>query len=230
MQDKPLGPDPRRESLLLAMLDHVPFDGWTDTAFRAAARDAGIPPDMARVIAPRGGVDLAVDYHRRGDARMIARLADTDLSARRMRDRIAAAVRYRIDEADREIVRRGMTLFALPQNAATGASLLWGTADAIWTALGDTSQDVNWYSKRATLSAVYSATVLYWLGDHSDGYLDTWDFLDRRIDGVMRFEKAKARLKEIPVLGRLMSGPLNPLNHVQAPGRMPDDLPGRVQS
>ncbi len=230
MQDKPLGPDPLRESLLLAMLDHVPFDGWTDTAFRAAARDAGIAPDLARVIAPRGGLDLAVDYHRRGDARMIARLADTDLSARRMRDRIAAAVRYRIEEADREIVRRGMTLFALPQNAGTGASLLWGTADAIWTSLGDTSQDVNWYSKRATLSAVYSATVLYWLGDHSDGNVDTWDFLDRRIDGVMRFEKAKARLKDMPVLGRLMAGPLNPFNHVQAPGRMPDDLPGRVQS
>lgn len=230
MQDNGLKPDPRRESLLLAVLDHVPFDGWTDAAFRAAARDAGIAPDLARVIAPRGGLDLAVEYHRRGDTRMIARLAETDLSAQRLRDRIGTAVRWRLEEADREVVRRGMTLFALPQNAATGASLLWGTADTIWCALGDTSHDVNWYSKRVTLSAVYSATVLYWLGDHSDGNADTWEFLDRRIDGVMRFEKTKARLKDMPLLGRLMSSPLNPLNHVQAPGRMPDDLPGRVQS
>lgn len=230
MQDNVLGIEAQRESLLRAMLDHVPFDGWSQTAFLAAARDAGIAPELARVIAPRGGLDLAVDYHRGGDRRMVARLAGADLSALRMRDRIATAVRWRLDEADREAVRRGMTLFTLPQNAATGAGLIWGTADAIWTALGDSSQDVNWYSKRATLSAVYSATVLYWLGDHSDGCTDTRDFLDRRIDDVMRFEKARARLKEIPVIGRLMAGRINPLSHVQAPGRMPDDLPGRVQS
>lgn len=230
MQDKALEPDPRRESLLRAMLDHVPFDGWTDAAFRAAAGDAGIAPELARVIAPRGGLDMAVDYHRRGDARMIARLAEADLAALRIRDRIATAVRFRLEAGDREIIRRGMTLFALPQSAATGAGLLWGTADAIWAALGDTSQDVNWYSKRATLSAVYSATVLYWLGDRSEENADTWAFLDRRIDGVMRFEKAKTRLKDIPILGRLVNGPLNPLNHVRAPGRMPDDLPGRLQS
>jgi ubiquinone biosynthesis protein COQ9 len=54
-------------------------------------------------------------------------------------------------------------------HAADGAKAIWGTADRIWTALGDTSDDLNWYTKRATLSAVYGSTVLYWLGDDSPG-------------------------------------------------------------
>jgi ubiquinone biosynthesis protein COQ9 len=85
------------------------------------------------------------------------------------------------------------------RHAADGARAIWGTADAIWTALGDTSDDMNWYSKRASLSAVYGATVLFWLGDDSTGHQATWDFLDRRIEGVMRFEKAKAAMAANPL-------------------------------
>ena len=102
---------------------------------------------------------------------------------------------------------------------------MWGTADAIWTALGDSSRDVNWYTKRLTLSAVYSATVLYWLGDQSDGHADTWAFLDRRIEDVMRFEKAKADFRASP-WGKMLAGPLKRLDAIRAPAAANDDLPG----
>ena len=87
------------------------------------------------------------------------------------------------------------SFFALPQYAADGAGAVWHTADAIWAALGDTSRDVNWYTKRMTLGAVYSACVLFWLGDESPDMADTRAFIDRRIDDVMRFEKVKAQAK-----------------------------------
>jgi ubiquinone biosynthesis protein COQ9 len=155
---------------------HVPFDGWSDATLKAAAADAG----RARAGAawfPRGGVDLARGLSPRGDAGDGGCGWPTDLAAMRFRDRVALAVWLRLEQAaDRELVRRGMTLFALPQNMPRRRGLIWGTADAIWTALGDNSRDVNWYTKRATLSAVYSATVLYWLGDDSDGQAGTWDF------------------------------------------------------
>ena len=104
---------------------------------------------------------------------------------------------------------------------------IWGTADAIWTALGDTSTDLNWYTKRATLSAVYAATVLFWLGDDSPDHQATWDFLDRRIENVMRFEKAKATFRENPMGRALLNGPLKILERVHAPQR-PENLPGKV--
>jgi ubiquinone biosynthesis protein COQ9 len=214
--------------LLAAILPHVTFDGWSEAAFRAAASETGIAPELARAICPRGALDLAVAFHRQGDREMEAALAGEDLSALRFRDRVARAVRLRLEGADREVVRRGASLFALPQNAATGVGLIWGTADAIWRALGDRSDDINWYSKRATLSAVYSATVLFWLADDSEGHQATWQFLDRRIEGVMRFEKFKAGVRDNPVLGRMLEGPLKALGRVRPPAGPPWDLPGRM--
>ncbi|MGB7261310.1 MAG: COQ9 family protein [Albidovulum sp.] len=227
MADKALDIDAARDSLLDAALDHVAFDGWSEAAFLAAAEDTGIKPDLARVICPRGALDLAVAYHRRGDGAMVAALHAADLDKMRFRDKITLAVRLRLERADREVVRRGAAFFALPQNAATGAGLIWGTADAIWSTLGDTSDDINWYSKRATLSAVYSAVVLFWLGDDSEACDATWAFLDRRIGDVMQFEKFKAQVRDNPLLSKILAGPLSVLSHVKAPARAAMDLPGR---
>lgn len=221
-----MGEDDLKARVLDAALAHVPFDGWSERTLSAAIADAGVPSALARSLFPRGGVDLALAYHARGDAEMAARLAAIDLTAMRFRDRIAQAVRTRLELADRELVRRGTTLFSLPMHAADGAKAIWGTADRIWTVLGDTSRDLNWYSKRATLSAVYGATVLYWLGDESSDRQATWDFLDRRIDQVMQVEKLKASFRENPLGKAWMAGPGKLLESIRAP-KMPDDLPGR---
>jgi ubiquinone biosynthesis protein COQ9 len=214
-----------KDRVLAAALAHVPFDGWSEATLTAAIADSGVAPGLARALFPRGGVDLAAAWHRQGDRAMAEALAGQDLTALRFRDRVALAVMLRLQAADRECVRRGSALFALPQHAAEGAGLIWGTADAIWTALGDSSRDVNWYTKRLTLSAVYSATVLYWLGDQSEGHADTWAFLDRRIEDVMRFEKAKADFRASP-WGKMLAGPLKRLDAIRAPAAANDDLPG----
>lgn len=218
------------DRLVEAALPHVPFDGWSPDTFRRAVEDAEVSPAQARTACPRGALDLAVAFHRRDDMAMVARVKAEDLSAMRYRDRVAHAVRTRLEIADanKEAVRRGIALFSLPPYAAEGTRALWGTADAVWTALGDTSDDVNWYTKRATLAGVYGSTVLYWLGDQSDGCQETWGFLDRRIDGVMAIEKAKGRLRSSPLWNRTMAGPMGSLlSRIRAPSRVPpSDLPG----
>lgn len=214
------------DRLLDAALPHVAFDGWSPATLAAAAQDAGIDPALARALYPRAGLDLALAYHRRGDAQMLEALAARDLAALRFRDRIALALRLRLEQADREAVRRAATLLALPQNAPDAARAVWATADAIWNALGDTSEDGNWYSKRAILSAVHSATVLFWLGDQSEGCADTWDFLDRRIENVMQFEATKARIKASPVLNPVLGLPLRLLESLKKPASA-GPMPGR---
>ncbi|KAF0676475.1 COQ9 family protein [Profundibacterium mesophilum] len=220
--------DPR-DRLLDAALLHVPFDGWSDATLRAAARDVDLSVEAARALFPRGGVDMALAFHRRGDARLRARLEREPLDGMRFRDRVMTAVRWRIEMIEsREAVRRGTALLALPHHAADSTQALWETADHIWTALGDRSDDINWYTKRATLSAVYGATVLYWLGDDSPEQRDSWAFLDRRIEDVMRIETAKARMRSNPVLMRALAGPIWALSRVRAPrGIGRTDLPGR---
>lgn len=214
------------DRLLEAALLHVPFDGWTDATFDAAVQDSGVDPVVARALCPRRGLDLALAYHARGDSLMLERLRATDLETLRFRDRIALAVRFRLEAVDdKEAVRRGSTLFSLPMNAPEGARAIWNTCDLIWTELGDSSDDVNWYTKRASLSAVYSATVLFWLGDDSLDHQATWDFLDRRIDDVMQFEKLKASARANPLLKPLLAGPEWLASQIKAP-KPRDDLPG----
>lgn len=213
-----------RAELLGAILPHVPFDGWSEPAFRAAALDLGLDSGLARLVSPRGAVDLAADYHRAADRRLAEVLAAAqaagEFAGLKFREKIAAAVKLRLGLVDVELVRRAASVFALPQNATTGAALMWESADVIWRALGDTSADYNWYSKRLTLSGVLSATVLFWIGDDSPGQAESWVFLERRIEGVMQFEKVKGALMRLPGVEALLQG-------LRAPAPMA--APGAVQ-
>lgn len=214
-------------TLIEAALPHVAFDGWSNDALRAAGQDAGLDQYEAKRLFPRGGVDLALGFHRLGDQRLSEALATSDLGTMRIRDRITNCVRKRIEVIadEREAVRRSASLLALPMYAPEGARAMWRTADLIWDACGDTSDDYNWYTKRAILSGVMSATVLYWLGDQDPELHPTWAFLDRRIEGVMQFEKTKAQIQNNPLGRAMMAVPTGLLNMLKPP-RRPDQYPG----
>lgn len=212
--------DEARARILAAALPHVPFDGWSAATLRTAAAEAGIGQDLVQAAFPRGAIDLALEFHFAGDRALAEELAQGSLTHLRYSERVAHAVRRRLEIArpHREAVRRALGLYALPFHAADGARALWHTADTIWKGLGDSSTDYNWYTKRMTLSGVLSATLLYWLGDESEGNLRTWEFLDRRIAEVVRFEKAKAALRDNPFARLALAGPRALLSLVRAPG------------
>ena len=219
--------DAARAALVEAALPHVAFDGWTRATFDAAVADSGVAPDVAALAAPRGGLDLAVAFHRLGDKRMAEGASTLGLEDMRYSERVARLIEYGLEVAgsDREAVRRGATLFSLPIHAPEGARLIWGTADAIWNALGDASRDCNWYTKRAILSGVYSSSVLFWLGDESEDGAATRAFIDRRIDNVMQFEKTKAKLRDNKLATALFAGPKAILDRFAAPSARPSNLP-----
>lgn len=194
--------------LVAAMLPHVPFDGWSATALAAAARDTGTDPDVAALAVPDVATMLGL-WVAHANAQLAEAMAATHNM--KVRDRIRTALVTRLEQGDREVTRRALALLAQPQHAALSARLLWQAADAMWRAAGDTATDYNHYTKRAILSAIYSATLLHWTQDDSADFAATRAFIDRRIDGVMRFEKAKARVtglsSRLPnparILGRL---------------------------
>ena len=187
--------DAQREALLPATLPHVPFDGWTRTAFLAGARDAGIEPVLADNAFPGGMAELLDFYHRRADIAMVRALEERDLASMKARDKVALAVRARLEQnaGHREAIRQALSFLALPQNAVLGAKCLYRTVDAIWYAAGDKATDFSFYTKRALLAGVYGSTVLYWLNDKSEGSAETWAFLDRRIADVMQIYEIRAR-------------------------------------
>ena len=204
-----------RTPLALAMLPHVPFDGWSRKALLAGARDIGVDADVA-ALAFTGPADIVVAWTATTDAAMTARLDAEGGAAMKVRQRITRAIQIRLDDAaaHKEAVRRALAVQLLPGNLRSAAGTLWASADAIWRAAGDTATDLNWYTKRAIVGSVYSATLLYWLNDDSDGHADTRVFLDRRIAGVMRFEKAKARFSG---LGANLPDPVRFLGRLRYP-------------
>lgn len=199
-----------QERLLEAVLRHVPFDGWNRSALARAASDLGCDPGLAALVFPGGGIDALIAFLDRSDRRMMAALAAHDLERLRIRERIITAIWLRLEELapHREAVRRAVALLALPQNAGLSARRLWRTADLMWQAAGDRATDHNYYTKRLILAGVYSSTLLVWIGDETPGQVATRAFLERRIDNVMQFEKAKAAWRRstgnLPSLGRFL--------------------------
>lgn len=193
-----------RTALLLATLPHIVFDGWGPAAIRAGAKDLDLDPALAFNAFPGGAAELIEAFSAWADGKMLEALEQRDLEAMRVRDRIATAVRLRLEQVapHRDAVGRGLAFLALPPNAALGLKCLYRTVDAIWYAAGDRATDYNFYSKRLLLAGVYSSTLLFWLNDKSEGCGDTWAFLDRRIDEVLkvagRLGKTVKRALDIP--------------------------------
>lgn len=183
-----------REQILEIALGHVPSHGWTEQSLRMATTDAGFEESMSRRAFPRGINDLIDTYLSKADDLMLGELEKCSLAAMPIRDRIRSAVKLRLEQSSeqREAIRRLIALQCTPQHAGSAMLALHRTVDKMWRAAGDKSADFNFYTKRALLAGVYSSTTLFWLNDHSADFSETWHFLDRRINDVMRLQKVRS--------------------------------------
>jgi ubiquinone biosynthesis protein COQ9 len=185
-----------RLALAPALAGAAVFDGWSETAVSAAATANGVDPDVARLAFPGGAMGMIGAWIERIDADMAAALPAEVLATLPIRERIRRLVQFRLDAVagGREALRRALAIMAMPQNASAALKLGWASADAMWRLAGDVATDYNHYTKRAILGSIYAATLAVFAQDESQDHADTKAFLARRIEGVMKFEKAKARL------------------------------------
>ncbi len=185
-----------RRALAPALADAAAFDGWSEAAVRDAARTCGIDEAAALFAFSGGAMDMIDAWVASVDAAMQAALPPEKIAPLKIRERIRTLVQFRLDAiaGQKEALRRAQAIMAMPQNVARAAALGWRSADAMWRLAGDTASDYNHYTKRLTLGSIYAATLAVYVGDNSEGHAETRAFLDRRIEGIMKFEKAKARL------------------------------------
>jgi len=187
------------------------FDGWSETALIAAAEIAGCDVDVAKLAFPGAKpMDMIAAWITSVDQAMAAQWPCERLATMKIRERIRTLVAFRLDAVAPidEAVRRALAVMAQPHNARRSLKLGWRSADIMWRLAGDTATDYNHYTKRAILAGIYSATLAVFVNDDSQDKADTHAFLDRRIDGVMRFEKVKAQFigkdREVPSLTRFL--------------------------
>lgn len=193
-----LPPDPTldeiRDALAPLVADNAAFDGWNAKAVLSAADALGVERSIAQ-LAFDGPAAMIDAWFASIDRDMATRFTPEQLGNMKVRDRITRLVETRLElvAEKREALRRAVAILAMPQNVAHAARLGWRSADMMWRLAGDTATDYNHYTKRAILGSVYAATVTVFLNDESEGWADTRAFLGRRIEGIMRFEKAKAK-------------------------------------
>lgn len=193
------GLEAARQAILTHALPDVPFDGWSGTTLARACAAAGLDPSMAARAFPGGPTELIAYWIEDCDARMLDDLAAQDLTTLKLRQKVALAVRLRLERlaGHKEAVRSALSHLALPLAAPVALKSLHRTVDAIWYAVGDRSTDFSYYTKRMMLAGVYSSTLLYWLDDKSEGSAATWSFLDRRIDNIMQITRLRGRLDRL---------------------------------
>ena len=193
--------DPTLDEIRLAIApllgSHAGFDGWNEKAVRAAAADLGVDGDIAALAFKGGAMELIEAWVDSVDAEMGRRLPSKKLDAMKIRERITALVATRLEimAPNKDALRRAMATMAMPLNAVRAARMGWRTADRMWRLAGDTASDFNHYTKRMTLSAVYASTLAAFMNDEDKDFAETRNFLDRRIENVMQFEKAKAKAR-----------------------------------
>lgn len=172
------------------------FDGWSKTAVAAAADAAGVDRDVAAYAYPGGAMDMIAAWIAHVDAAMARAQPAEALAALPVRERIRRLVMARLEAVAgmEEALRRALAVMAMPQNAPRALKLGWHSADVMWRLAGDTATDYNHYTKRAILAGVYAATLAVFADDKGEGKAETRAFLDRRIDGILRFEKAKGQM------------------------------------
>jgi len=185
----------KADIILGAVLRQVPFEGWTSRAVSAAMATLDLPGGSEHIYAPAGALGLIGTWSAQMDAQMITQIEGFDLETMRIRDKVTEAVWARLNvlAGHEEAARRALARLTLPDAAGRGAAQLWATADAIWTAIGDTSEDYNYYTKRTILSGVIGSSLMSWLSDDTDDKSTARAFLERRIGNVMQFEKFKGQ-------------------------------------
>ena len=184
-------------TIIAAALVHVPFDGWTTDALVAGAADSGFSAEDVARLFPGGAVDAVVMHSALADGAMVAAFGSMSDQPDRIHLMIREMILIRLDQAatHKEAVRRGLSLLAVPANALASAKALYATVDAMWRAAGQLDTDISFYTKRATLAAVYSATLLAWIADTTGDRAIIEGFLDRRLQDVARLPKASAPLR-----------------------------------
>ena len=186
-----------RDAALRAALVHVPRLGWSRAALEVGLRDLGHDGREAEWLFPGGPIEAVEAWCDLADREMEAAARAEDLLALRIPERIRRVLTLRLEanEAHKEAIRRALALQSLPWNLASAMRTVGRTADSMWAAAGDTSADLSWYTRRATLSGVYGATLAFWLQDDEPGFPATRTFLDRRLADLARLQGKRPKAK-----------------------------------
>lgn len=176
---------------LFAVLDLVPFYGWTQQVI-----DKSLENDpVVKQAFPTGVVDAVRAFQQFIQQQQEEKAAALALKEMKTPARIRALLVARLEilAPYKEAVRALMSYYMQPAHVAEGVKALSATANHLWYLAGDSTTDFSYYTRRMTLSGLYSSTLLFWLNDTSDNSAETIAFMDRRLKNIGDFHQSRTR-------------------------------------
>ena len=200
--------DPTAIEVLRASLPHVPFDDWCKATLLAGANDCGHDAEAVRKAFPNGATDAIALHSRLADQSMVDAFLELPERPEKVHLTIRQLILMRLEAAqpDKDAIRRAVSVLAMPVNAKLSAKLLYETVDSMWRAAGQRDTNFSFYTKRGTLAAVYSATMIAWLADNSINLEKTVGFLDRRLADVARIPRLTKPVRKCMAVGQHFAG------------------------
>ena len=187
--------------LVKAMLPHVPFDGWTWTAVENGSVDIGFKkketPDSRLLtyqnLFADGSIDFIDCFSDFIDVEVKNKYEALVSKPERIPQKIKTIILIRLElcQIYKEAIRCSLSITALPNNSKKSLNILYRTCNSIWRIAGDKSTDFSFYTKRATLAAIYTSTLLFWLNESSINQEETSAFLDRRLNDINKISSLK---------------------------------------
>jgi ubiquinone biosynthesis protein COQ9 len=180
-------------AILAAAYKHVPAHGFTTRALGLGARDAGYL-DISASILPDGAFSLILHHLATTRETLAGRCShvfeeDGQRGSAGVGAKVASLTWDRL-MANRDVIHQwqeALAIMAQPSHAPASLKELAMLSDEIWFLAGDKAVDPSWYTKRATLSMIYSSSELFMTNDKSPDFIETRRFLDRRLNEVSTF-------------------------------------------
>lgn len=92
----------------------------------------------------------------------------------------------------------------MPGNMSFSAKRAFEVADTIWHLIDDASTTFSYYTKRTTLSTIYALSMLHMAQDHSKNFVNTFGFIEKRVNNVISFHKLKSKVGAVAKKGLRM--------------------------
>ena len=222
MNNKTLDKDRIRNDLIKAMLTHVPFDGWTWKAMEQGAIDIGfekkktcsIRIKIFKDLFKNGSIDFIDVFSEMVDLEVEDNYNLIKTKPKRVSEKIKKIIIIRLNLCNnyKEAVRSSISLTAIPANTKTSLNILYRTCNSMWRIAGDKSTDFSFYTRRISLAAVYTSTLLFWLNDNSTDNVETELFLDRRLRDINNISSLKNPLANVKKFKNNFDGLKNTIN------------------
>lgn len=190
----------KKISFVQSLLELLPFNEWNNKLLEEAEGKCGFAKGYSLIIFPEGLSEIVEFFESYLDNILLESLSKIEEPVK-IREKISLAVKVRIKSVPPIIHSKNAAYFAL--NPMQGTEVVFRSCDAIWRYTGDKSLDFNYYTKRGLLLSVYVSSILFYIQDESESYIETDKFIETSVENIVKtFSQMKKLLdpSNIPIV------------------------------